>query len=248
MSVLVEACVDSVESALAAEAGGAGRIELCADLVEGGTTPSAGTIAACRSRLGIPIFVLIRPRGGDFLYSDDEQAVMLKDIVMARQLGADGVVIGALRADGTVDVERVAAMVAAAGTASTTFHRAFDVAADPARALEALVALGNTRVLSSGQEATALEGADTLASLVKQAAGRITIMAGGGVTEDNAARVVAETGVVEVHVRGTSLVESRMEFRNPRVSMGKPFAPDDFRRAVTDKARIRRITERVAGR
>jgi copper homeostasis protein len=245
-SVLVEACVDSIESALAAEAGGAGRIELCGNLVEGGTTPSAGTIAACRSRLTIPIFVLVRPRGGDFLYSDLEQEVILDDIVAARDRGADGVAVGALRADGTVDAPRVAAMVEAAGTASVTFHRAFDVSRDAAESLEALVALGVSRVLTSGQAPTALEGTGVLAALVGQAAGRITILAAGGIHEDNVGRIVAEARVREVHVRGTAVVESRMEFRSSRVSMGKAFLPDDYRRAVTDPGRIRRISERVA--
>jgi copper homeostasis protein len=245
--VLVEVCVDSVESALAAEQGGADRIELCNNLVEGGTTPSAGTIATCRKRLSIPIFVLVRPRGGDFLFSDLEQEVVLKDITAARERGADGVVIGALRPDGSVDEEKVAAMTQAAGNASVTFHRAFDVSRNAEESLEALVRLSVPRVLTSGQAPTALEGLGVLKAVVHQAAGRIAILAGGGVNEDNVGRIVAETGVREVHVRGTSTVESRMQFRSPRVTMGKTFLPDDYKRTVTDPARIRRIAE-IAGR
>lgn len=238
--------MDSVESALAAEAGGARRIELCDNLVEGGTTPSAGMIAACRSRLTIPVFVLVRPRGGDFLFSDAEQDVVLRDIAAARERGADGVVVGALRADGTVNVEQVAAMIEAAGTASVTFHRAFDVSRDPAESLDALVSLGVSRVLTSGQAPSALEGATTLAALVARGSGRIGVLAGGGITEDNVERIVALSGVHEVHVRGTATVESGMRFRSTRVSLGKAFVPDDYRRTVTDRERIQRIGERLA--
>jgi copper homeostasis protein len=245
-NVLVEVCVDSVESAMAAQEGGADRIELCDNLVEGGTTPSAGTIAACRKRLSIPIFVLVRPRGGDFLFSDVELEVVLRDIASAREQGADGVVIGALRADGRVDEEKVSAMTRAAGTADVTFHRAFDVSRDADEALESLVRLGIPRVLTSGQSPTALEGAAALKAIVGRAAGRITVLAGGGVNEENVGRIAAETGVREVHVRGTSTVESRMQFRSPRVTMGKTFLPDDYKRSVTDPARIRRIVDVVA--
>ena len=244
--ILVEVCVDSVESAMAAQEGGADRIELCDNLVEGGTTPSAGMIAACRNRLSIPIFVLVRPRGGDFLFSDVEEEVMLKDVASARELGADGVVIGALRADGSIDEERVFAMTRAAGSVSVTFHRAFDVSRDADEALEALVGLGIPRVLTSGQSPTALEGSGALAGIVRRAAGRIAILAGGGINEENAGRIVALTGVREVHVRGTSTVESGMRFRSPRVTMGKTFLPDDYKRSVTDPARIRRIVDVVA--
>ncbi len=246
MTVLVEACVDSVESALAAEAGGAGRIELCDNLVEGGTTPSAGMIAACRSRVAIPVFVLVRPRGGDFLFTEAEQDVVLRDVVAARERGADGVVVGSLRADGTVNVEQVAALIEAAGPASVTFHRAFDVSRDPAESLDALVSLGVSRVLTSGQAPSALEGAPTLAALVARGAGRIAILAGGGINEENVAQVVAASGVREVHVRGTTVLESSMRFRSARVSLGKAFVPDDYRRTVTDPERIRRIRERLA--
>ena len=153
--ILVEACVDSVESALAAARGGAHRIELCANLVEGGTTPSAGTLAVCRARLEIPIFVLIRPRGGDFLYSAAELAVMLEDVRRAKETGAHGIVTGVLRADAEIDQDRTGALIAAARPLRVTFHRAFDVCRDAGRALETLIALGVERVLTSGQAATA---------------------------------------------------------------------------------------------
>lgn len=244
--ILVEACIDSVESALAAEAGGAGRVELCDDLVEGGTTPSAGTIAVCRERVRIPIFVMIRPRGGDFLYSDVEYEVMRRDVAQAKELGADGVVLGLLNRDGTVDVARTGALAEAARPLGVTFHRAIDVSRDPEETLDALVRLGVDRVLTSGQAPTALEGAGTIARLVRRAAGRIAVLPGGGIDESNVRRVVAETGAREVHVRGTSPVPSAMAHRNPRVSFRSAVEPDDFVLKVTDAERIRRITGLVS--
>src|SRR5688572_22234732 len=166
--VLVEACVDSVESALAAERGGAGRIELCDALFDGGTTPSAGMIAACRERVSIPIFVIIRPRGGGFVYSESELDVMQRDILAARGLGADGVVIGPLRANGTVHEGQTRSLVDVAGNTAVTFHRAFDFVPDLDAALETLISCGVGRVLSSGGAPTAREGAAKLASLVRQ--------------------------------------------------------------------------------
>ena len=245
--VLIEACVDSVPSALAAEAGGAGRVELCDNLIEGGTTPSAGTVAECRARVGIPIFMMIRPRGGDFLYSDVEYEVMRRDIAHAKELGADGVVLGLLMRDGTVDVERTRPLVDAARPLAVTFHRAIDVARDPEEALDALVAMGVDRVLTSGQAATALEGAAVIAALVRRAGGRIVILPGGGVNEDNVRQVVAETGASEVHVRGTSPMRSPMAHRNPRVSFRSTVEADDFVLKVTDAERIRRMAGLLAG-
>ena len=239
--ILVEACLDSVPSALAAEAGGAGRIELCDNLVEGGTTPSAGTIELCKQRLSIPVFVMIRPRGGEFLYSDVEFEVMRRDIAHARALGADGVVLGLLTPDGRVDVERTRALVQAARPLPVTFHRAIDVARDPEEALEALIALGVERVLTSGQAPTAPEGAEVIAGLVRRAAGRIGILPGCGIDEANARELVARTGVHEVHVRGTSPVRSAMVHRNPRVGFRSPTERDDFVLEMTDEARIRAI-------
>src|SRR2546425_3161215 len=218
--VLVEACVDSIESALAAAAGGAHRIELCANLVEGGTTPSAGTLALCRARLAIPIFVLVRPRGGDFLYSAAELAVMLEDIGRAREAGAQGIVTGVLRADGEIDTDRTRELMAAARPLRMTFHRAFDVCRDASRALETLIALGVDRVLTSGQAATAPEGAETIAGLVRQAAGRIAILPGGGITGDNVADLVRATGVTAVHLTGAVTRRSGMTFRAPQGMIG----------------------------
>lgn len=245
MSVLVEACVDSVESALAAERGGAGRIELCDNLVDGGTTPSAGTIALCRERLRIPIYVMIRPRGGDFCYSPVELDVMRRDIEGAQALGADGVVLGLLRPDGRVDRRRTAALIALARPLDVTFHRAIDVSRDALAALDDLLALGVDRVLTSGQARTALAGGRVIAALVERAAGRLVILAGGGVDAANARLVVARTGVQEIHVRGASPKRSAMRYRSRRVRMGGPPPADEFTLPVTDARRIRRIVRAV---
>ena len=197
---VLEACVDSVESAAAAEAGGASRIELCDNLNEGGTTPSAAAIAACRNQLRIPLHVMIRPRGGDFCYSDVEFETMKRDIAAARQLGADGIVIGMLQSDATIDIERTRALIALARPLSVTFHRAFDVTRDPFAALESLIGLGVDRILTSGQAASVIEGLDLITALAARANGRIVIMACGGIDERSIARVVRETRVAEIHV------------------------------------------------
>ena len=244
--VLVEGCVDSVPSAMAAEAGGARRVELCDNLIEGGTTPSAGAIAECKARLGIPVFVMIRPRGGDFLYSDVEYAIMRRDIAHAKSLGADGVVLGLLRRDGTVDVERTRALLEAARPLPVTFHRAIDVARDAEEALDALMAMGVERVLTSGQAPTVGEGLDLIARLVRRAGDHIVVMPGCGIDETNVRRVVADTGVREVHVRGSALGRSGMAHRNPRVLFRSPLPDDDLAVEVTDAERIRRMVALVA--
>lgn len=243
--VLVEACVESVESAVAAAAGGADRVELCDDLVEGGTTPSAGSIRLARERLDIGICVMIRPRGGDFLYTDLEFAIMRDDIAVAKRLGADGVVLGLLRADGAIDSARTARLVDAAAPLPVTFHRAFDVSRDPMESLETLIELGVRRVLTSGQKASALESLGLIRRLVDVAGERITILAGGGITPDNAARIVAATGVSEIHVYAPGRYPSPMEYRNETVPMGMAYRPEEYVRTVTDPARIRAVVDRV---
>lgn len=246
-TIRIEACVDSVESAQAAEAGGASRVELCDDLVEGGTTPSAGMIEVCCEGLNIPVFVIIRPRGGDFLYSDAELEVMRRDIVRAARSGASGVVLGLLRRDGSVDVERTRALIDAARPLSVTFHRAFDVSRDADEALDTLLELEVDRVLTSGHAATAEAGIGVLARMVRRSAGRIGVLAGGGVREENVRRIVAETGVREVHVRATSLRRSPMGYRNPAIDFGGKAAVTDAAREVTDAMRIARIVQLADG-
>ena len=198
--VKVEICVSDVVSAAAAQAGGAHRIELCDNLAVGGTTPSAGAIAVACQSLRIPVHILIRPRAGDFVYSEPELAVMRHDIEVAKTLGAAGVVTGVLTAEGTIDVDRTADLLALARPLALTFHKAFDEVCDPIEALESLIELGVERVLTSGGRPTALEGVETLAALVERARGRISIMAGGGLDAVSLARVVREVKVSEVHL------------------------------------------------
>lgn len=237
----LEACVDSVESALSAQAGGADRVELCDNLLEGGTTPSAGLIALCCARLEIPVHVLIRPRGGDFVYSELELEVMRRDIAVARECGARGVVFGMLLPDGSIDLPHTRALIGAARPLAVTFHRAFDFTADPDQALDDLIALGVDRLLTSGQAASAIEGTGILARLVQRAAGRIAIAAGGGLSEENVLAVIERTGVPEVHVRATALLESTVAYRPTHLTLLKQPLPNQYDRAVTDPERIRRL-------
>ena len=239
--MIVEVCVDSVEGAEAAQQGGADRVELCAALLEGGLTPSAGTIARAVERLRIGIQVMVRPRGGDFLYSDAEFDVMARDVDAAKQAGAAGVVLGILDRDGVVDAERSWHLIARARPLSVTFHRAFDMARDPFEALETLVDLGVDRILTSGQEASAWDGVDLLRDLVRTAAGRLVIMPGGGIHERNIGRLVDATGAQEVHVTGTRLVESAMTFRNPHCMMGGSLHPPEYEVRATDPERIQEL-------
>jgi copper homeostasis protein len=198
--VFLEICVDSVESAIAAQEGGAERVELCANLNEGGTTPSAGMIEIARKFLHIGLQVMIRPRGGDFCYSALEFEIMKKDIVVARELGADGAVFGMLNRDRTIEVPRTRELVELARPLRVTFHRAFDVVADPAQALETLAALQIDRILTSGQARTAMEGLTLLVQLAQKAAGRISIMPACGINAQNVRQILAATGANEIHI------------------------------------------------
>jgi copper homeostasis protein len=239
--MLIEACVDSVESAVAAEHGGAKRVELCAALLEGGLTPSAGAIGLARDRIEIGLNVIIRPRGGDFLYTEAEHEAMLRDVDTAKRLGADGVVIGALTPDGEVDVSRTRELAERARPLHVTFHRAFDMSRDPLAALETLVALGCDRILTSGQEESAMAGLDVLRELVRIASDRIVVMPGGNIHEGNVEKIAKETGAKELHVTGFADADSGMRFRNPRVYMGGLLRPPEYTRSVTDPERIRAL-------
>lgn len=196
---ILEIAANSFASARAAEAGGAARVELCAALEIGGLTPSYAAIATACERLAIPVHVLIRPRSGDFVFDDFESEVMQRDIETCQSLGCTGVVLGALNADGGVDVPRCRAWMDAAHGMSVTFHRAFDLARDPDRALEDVIALGCERLLTSGQAGNALAGAPLIRRLIQLARGRITIMPGGGITAHNIAAIAVATGAREFH-------------------------------------------------
>ena len=239
--ITFEICVDTVESAIAAQDGGADRVELCDNLFEGGTTPSHGAIAVARDLLSIKLHIIMRPRGGDFLYSDTDFEIMKRDIDAAKGLGVDGVVIGLLNAGGTVDAERTRELVELARPMSVTFHRAFDVCRNPFEALETLIEIGVDRILTSGQRATAVEGSELIAELVKSADDRIIIMACGSLDEANIADVISKTGVCEVHFTAFEPVESKMQFRNNAIAMGSEDAGSEYLRNVASAKRIRRI-------
>jgi copper homeostasis protein len=215
--LLLEIASDGLGSALAAAEGGADRVELFANSGVGGTTPSAGTIASARAALAIPLHVLIRPRAGDFLYSRAECDAMLHDIELCVRLGCDGVVIGALDEAGDVDVASCRALVAAAGSLAVTFNRAFDLARNQPAALEAIIELGCSRVLTSGGRASAHEGELVIAGLVRQAQERVTILAGAGITPARVAPLVAATGVREIHASASAIRTSATHYRNASV-------------------------------
>lgn len=246
-SVLIEVCVDSVESAIASQSGGAARVELCDNLFEGGTTPSIGMIRMVRQAITIGLHVIIRPRGGDFLYSDHEMAAMRHDIEAAKAADADGVVIGVLLSDGRVDRDRVTELVALARPMWVTFHRAFDMTRDPFEALDVLIASGIERVLTSGQEATAWDGIDLIQMLVRHAGDRIIVMPGGGVTDRNVGRIIGQSGVREIHTGGAVTIDSRMDYRNTRIGMGRNLTAPEFTRRLVDRERIRAIGKACGG-
>ena len=225
MSYKFEICANSVASCIAAQEGGADRVELCAGIPEGGTTPSFGMIRNARECISIALNVIIRPRGGDFLYSETELREMVYDIQAAKELGADGLVFGCLRPDGSVDMEAMSMLMEAAGDTPVTFHRAFDHTSDPLKALEDIISFGCARILTSGCRPTALEGADMLAQLVEKAADRIIIMPGCGVREGNIAEIARLSGAREFHFSARESVESGMFFRNPEVAMGSEDDP-----------------------
>ncbi|XP_042315372.1 copper homeostasis protein cutC homolog isoform X2 [Sceloporus undulatus] len=226
---LMEICVDSVESAVNAERGGAGRLELCANLMEGGTTPSIGLLQVVKQCIRVPVFVIIRPRGGDFLYSDREVEVMKADIRLAKQHGADGLVFGALTEDGRVDTELCTALLA------------FDMVYDPMTALETLISLGFERVLTSGCDSSALEGLPLIKRLTDQAKGRIVVVPGGGITERNLQRILEGSGASEFHCSARSAKDSGMKFRNPSITMGAYLSTPEYSIKVADVAKVRTL-------
>ena len=233
-------CVDSVASAVAAERGGAARVELCSSLIEGGVTPSAGLIEMTRAAVSIALHVMIRPRAGDFCYEPDEFETMRRDITVAKRLGANGVVFGILDANANVDIPRTRELVDLARPLVVTFHRAFDMTADLFRALDDVCAAGVDRVLTSGGEPTSLEGQETIAQLVRKSGGRIIVMPGSGIKPENARSLVDHTGVKEIHVGLRSAVASPMQHRNPRVSMGA-MEGREYQRYVVLEEQVRKL-------
>jgi copper homeostasis protein len=235
---LIEICVEGIDGLLAAQAAGADRVELCASLIEGGITPSFGTVRTALELATIPFHVIVRPRGGDFLYSEAEYSSMLADVSALRELGVAGVVVGCLNADGTIDEKRMSELVQAAGPLNVTCHRAFDMTRDPAEALEALIRSKVGRVLTSGQRDTALQGVTLLADLVRQAGKRIIILGCGGLDPGNIAEVRERTGLMEMHFAALKDVPSAMRYRNPHVGMGGTDLDREYRNTVTDEALV----------
>jgi len=236
---LIELCVEGIDGFLAAQEAGADRVELCASLMEGGLTPSLATIRAAVKAAKIPVHVIIRPRGGDFLYSQAEFDSMVEDVRALREEGVAGVVIGCLTPDGRIDEARTKALVEAARPMSVTCHRAFDMTADAHAALEALVRCGVDRVLTSGQRDTAVDGIAILKSAVEQAAGRIVIMGCGALDAGNIRKVRDKTGLAEMHFAALKTVPSGMAFRNPHVGMGGTEKDREYEVTLTDRDAVR---------
>jgi copper homeostasis protein len=217
MNYQLEICANSLASCVEAQKGGARRVELCASMPEGGVTPSYGAIALARELLDIELYVIVRPRSGDFLYSELEHEIMVKDVENARRLGANGVALGCLTADGDVDMRRNGELIAAAGAMGATFHRAFDVCRDPLGSLEKIISLGFCRILSSGQRQLAQQGTPLLKELVRRAGDRIIIMPGSGINAGNISTIARETGAKEFHLSARTPEGSAMRYLNPDV-------------------------------
>lgn len=243
--ILLENCANSVQSCMAAERGGANRIELCAGLPEGGTTPSFGTVKVALQEVNIPIFPIIRPRSGDFIYTDIEVRQMLSDIYAFRELGVSGFVFGALTPSGDLDVEVSRTLLRATEGLPVTLHRAFDMSRDLDDTLETAIALGFTRILTSGGQGTALSGADTIRRIVEKANGRITIMAGSGVTAENAESLIAKTGVTEIHGTLQHVIKSQSLYVNSEASMGSRIEIPSYDYPETDSEKVKTLLRSI---
>lgn len=235
---ILEACVDSVESALAAPNGGATRLELCGNLIIGGTTPEPGLFKEIRKHTDIRIHALIRPRFGDFCYTDHEFSIIRDSVEQYRELGAEGVVIGILKPDGTLNMEQMKELMDSAGNMSVTLHRAFDVCVDPYEAMEQAISLGIDTILTSGQKNVCIEGAGLLKDLVQKSNGRITIQIGSGVNAEAIRKMYPLTGAKAYHMSGKVTLDSVMDYRKEDVNMGLPML-SEFEVWRTDEEKIR---------
>ena len=244
-----EICANSVKSCTEAQKGGAYRVELCAGIPEGGTTPSYGDICLARELLDIKLNIIIRPRGGDFLYNDLEHRIMLKDIEVARNLGVDGVVIGCLTPNGDIDMIKNRDLIDAAGEMSVTFHRAFDMSRNPFESIEKIIELGCDRILTSGQQPKAEMGIELLNKLVEVAGERIIIMPGSGVNAEDRTKIAVGTGAKEFHFSAREPIESGMVYRNPNLKMGgTSVVINEFEEQVTSSQRVRSTIEALGNR
>lgn len=240
-NITLEICVDSLESAIIAEKGGANRVELCSDLAEGGITPSYGLIKAVRDNLSIDLSVMIRPRGGDFCYSKEEFQVMKEDIILAKQLKADCLAFGILLPTGDVDISRSLELIDLAKPLQVTFHRAFDFARNPFKALEDIISIRANRILTSGQRATVDEGYTLIKDLIIKANKRISIMAGSGVNSQNKDRLVNLCGVRELHLTAKKCIDSSMKYRPDNMNLSTCYQDTGYNKIVADLETITKI-------
>jgi len=245
MELTFEISIDSVRSAQNAEKAGANRVELCASLIEGGTTPSPGMIKTVRKYTSLDMFVIIRPRGGDFLYTEEEFEVMCNDIIFARENGADGIVSGALTREGEIDTEKTKKMIELSSPLPFTFHRAFDMCRDPYKALEQLKDLNVTRILTSGLMPSADKGAELLSELVKKAGDKIIIMPGAGVNADNIKFLIEKTGAKEYHFSAKRSFPSEMEYFNKNITMGRADNADEYSIMFSDIEIIKNVISKA---
>lgn len=242
--MLLEVCIDSVDSAIAAQRGGGQRVELCSGLTEGGLTPSLGQIEAVVEAVEIDVMVILRPRGGDFMYSPHEQDVLLKDLSYISKSGIKGIVFGALLADGSIDTELTQRIRDKAGELDFTFHRAFDMCLDPIRGIEDLLKIGIPRLLTSGLAESAMEGKETIKTLVNRVGGEMKIMAGGGLTPQNVGSLVEFTGVKEIHATCRKSIRSGMKFSREGVYMGIK-GNDEYQLKIADSHIVERMLMQV---
>jgi copper homeostasis protein len=240
MPAKLEICSFNLQSALMAQHAGAHRVELCADPAAGGTTPSLGLIKTAREKLQIPLYPIIRPRGGDFLFSEEEYEVMLNDVSLCKQLGCDGVVIGMLNSDGTIDKQRCARLVELAYPLGVTFHRAFDRCINPFEAMEEIINFGCERILTSGQKPTAMEGAHLINELVRQAEARIIIMPGSGVRANNILALKEKTAAEEFHTSARTFMKSHMRYTNENLK-------EDLSSLIASENEISQILQLLSG-
>lgn len=245
MQIKIEVCCNSLESAINAQKGGAHRVELCTNLYEGGTTPSMGEISLAHKKLHIKLNVLIRPRGGDFVYSPDEINIIKRDILFCKEIGVDGVVMGFLKPDGNIDTKLTKEIIELAKPMSITFHRAYDMCKDPEKALEKIIDAGAHRLLTSGIKNKAIDGADNLASLVKMAGDRIIIMPGSGIRANNILEIIEKTGAKEYHVSERISHDSPMKFRRENIFMGGMPQIPEYEKRVIDAGKISEIIDKV---
>jgi len=243
--MIIEIVVYNIESALKAQEGGADRIELCDSPGDGGTTPSYGTIEVVRNNTNLDVYVMLRPRGGDFCYSNDEFYSMKRDLFQSQKLSVDGFVLGILNPNGTIDKKRCKELIDKARPLKVTCHRAFDMTRDPYEALEDCIEVGFERILTSGQQPRAALGIGLIAELVKRARGRIKIMPGSGIDEDSVHEIVSKTGVDEIHFSALAFRDSQMEFRNPAIAGMGSNEGSEFKLRTVDPDRIRRLRQLV---